>query len=74
MSSNAKDDRIKEIERELAEKRGLLETLNKSIESMRDDPDMIADIGAHTGGRKRRTEEEIKQLEEELRSLQGKSN
>ena len=66
MSIDSTNHRIREIERELG---GLLETLNISIENMHGDPDMVADIGAHSAARKRRTEEEIEQLEEELRSM-----
>ena len=73
MSASPDEERIKQIEKELAENRELLKTLDESLEKLREsgDEDMIADIGPHTGARKQRTEEEIRRLEEELRSLRG---
>jgi uncharacterized coiled-coil DUF342 family protein len=71
MSSNAKDDRIKEIEREIAQHRADIERSEKSIESYRDDPDMMADAGVREGGRINMAREAIERLEEELRSLRG---
>ena len=71
MSTNANDDRIQEIEREMAQHKAQIETSKKSIESYRDDPDMMADAGAREGGRINMAQEAIKRLEDELRSLRG---
>jgi uncharacterized coiled-coil DUF342 family protein len=70
MSTNA-EDRIKEIEREIAQHKAQIETSKKSIDSYRDDPDMMADAGVREGGRINTAQEAINRLEEELRSLRG---
>jgi uncharacterized coiled-coil DUF342 family protein len=70
MSTNA-EDRIKEIEREIAQHKAQIETSKKSIDSYRDDPDMMADAGVREGGLINMAQEAINRLEEELRSLRG---
>jgi uncharacterized coiled-coil DUF342 family protein len=71
MSTNEKDDRVTAIEQEIAGHKAQIERSSKSIESYRDDPDMMADAGAREGGRINMAEEAIKKLEDELRSLRG---
>lgn len=71
MSTNANDDRIKEIEQEIAQHRAQIELSTKALESMRDDPDMLADVGSRENGRINNAREAIERLEDELRSLQG---
>ena len=70
MSKNANDDRIQEIEKELAVQREQIETSKRALEGL--DPDGLADIGSREGGRIKNAEEAIARLEAELRSLQGK--
>ena len=69
--SKVNEDRIKQIESEMAEQRAQIETSERAIESMRNDPDMMADSGAREGGRINIARKRINELEAELRSLQG---
>lgn len=70
MSTESNDDRIKEIELELAGKRERLEFHKNNLRSMQNDPDMI-DAATRENGRINTLLEEIAQLEEK-RALQGK--
>ena len=69
MSTNVNEERIKEIEQELAQHRVQMETSKKALDSIRDDPDMLADVGSREAGRINMAQEAITRLEDELRSL-----
>ena len=71
MSTDMNAQRIKEIEREIAQHRAQIETSQKSLDSYRNDPDMRADAGVREAGRINMAQEAIKELEKELRSLKA---
>ncbi len=71
MSTDVNAERVKEIEREIAQHRAQIETSEKSLDSYRDDPDMMADAGVREAGRINMAREAIQRLEEELRSLKA---
>jgi uncharacterized coiled-coil DUF342 family protein len=73
MQSNTEEARRKrtqEINQEIAQHRAEIETSQKALDKMRDDPDMLADADVRERGRINNAQEAITRLEGELRSLQ----
>ena len=70
MSTDASADRIEQIERDLAERQERLQFHRNNLEKFRKDEDMI-DAATKESGRINQLNDEIAQLEAELRALKN---
>ena len=70
MSTDASADRIEQIERDLAERHERLQFHRNNLEKFRKDEDMI-DAATRESGRINQLNDEIAQLEAELRALKN---
>lgn len=70
MSTDASADRIEQIERDLAERQERLQFHRNNLEKFRKDEDMI-DAATRESGRINQLNDEIAQLEAELRALKN---
>ena len=70
MSTDASADRMEQIERDLAERQERLQFHRNNLEKFRKDEDMI-DAATRESGRINQLNDEIAQLEAELRALKN---